>query len=97
MIVMLINYWRQRRDGDELVYLDQAEGPGVEDLPDSARWAIYKDQPLDPEFPALLSQAEGALAIGDHESSVEALAAMDESERECPAVLELPRHPGKTI
>lgn len=88
LLVMLLNYWRLRRDGDEFVYLDQAEGPGSESLPDSARWAIYDNPPLDPVNPDLLARAEGALEIGDHEGAVEALASMTDSERESPPVLE---------
>jgi len=87
LIVMVLNYWRLHRDGDEFVYLEQAEGPGSESLPDSARWAIYKDAPLDPVNPDLLAQAEGALEIGDHEGAVEALASMTDSEREALPVL----------
>lgn len=89
LIVMALNYWRLSRDGDELVYLEQAEGPGSETLPESARWAIYQDQPLDPENPGLLAQAEGALEIGDHAGAVEALAAMKDAERDSPPVLKL--------
>ena len=87
LIVISINHWRMKREGDELVYLDQAEGPGSETLPESARWALYKDQPLDPENPGLLTQAEGFFEIGDFDSAVEALAEMDDAERNSPAVL----------
>ncbi|MGB6221010.1 hypothetical protein [Haloferula sp.] len=89
LMVIGINYWRLRRDGDEFVYLEQAEGPGSESLPDSAKWAIYRDRPLDPEFPAVLAQLEGFLAIDDREAAVEALAAMESAERESPPVLKL--------
>lgn len=100
LIVMVINYWRLRREGDEFVYLEQAEGPGSEALPDSAKWAIYREAPLDPEFPAVLAQLEGFLAIDDHEAAVEALAAMEPAERESPPVMklriELAERSGKT-
>ncbi|MEP4079250.1 hypothetical protein [Haloferula sp.] len=89
LTVMFINNWRLRREGDELVYLEEAEGPGSESLPDSAKWAIYKDQPLDPECPDLLAQVEGALEIGDHETAIEALASMKDSDRDSPAALKL--------
>jgi hypothetical protein len=89
LIVMLINHWRLRREVDELVYLERAEGPGSEAIPESARWAIYKEHPLDPVSPGFIDQAEGALEIGDHDGVVEALTAMTEAERESPLVLGL--------
>lgn len=89
LIVMMLNYWRLHREGDELVYLDQAEGPGSETLPDSARWAIYKDQPPSGENPALLDQAEGALEVADYDTAIEAFAAMNDAERESAPVLKL--------
>jgi hypothetical protein len=37
MIVLGLNSWRQRREGDEFVYLEQVTGPEAESLPRSAR------------------------------------------------------------
>ena len=48
-------------------------------MPEHAAWALYRD-PLAGEVPPLLVQAEGALAIGDHETAAECLAAMPEEE-----------------
>jgi hypothetical protein len=76
-IVLAINHWRQKRAGDELMYLEQVEDPAG--LPDHAAWALYRD-PLKGEVPPLLVQAEGALAIGDHETAAECFAAMPEEE-----------------
>lgn len=89
LMVIAINYWRLHRDGDELVYLDQAEGPGSETLPDSARWAVFKGQSPSGENPSLLDQAEGAIEIGDYDAAIEALAAMDDGERDSPPVLKV--------
>ena len=67
MIVISLNIWRQRKDGDEFVYLEQVAGPDAPaDLPEHAKWAVYRQKPLDPEAPSLLAQAEGAFAIGDY-------------------------------
>lgn len=77
-LVLLINHLRQRREGAELVYLEQAES--VAEIPDHARWAIYRHEPLAGESPSLLEQAEGALAIGDLETASECFAAMPEEE-----------------
>ncbi len=86
-VVVAINGWRRRRAGDELVYLEQVEGP--DDLPEHAKWALYRDLPLDGEVPSLQTQAEGALAIGDFESAAECIAAMPESDLKRPEVLSL--------
>lgn len=89
LVVMAINAWNNHREGDELVYLDRAHGPGSEVLPGRAREVIYRQPPLDPVDPDALSRLEGALEIDDHESAGEILAAMDEDERNAPEVLAL--------
>jgi hypothetical protein len=76
-IVMAINHWRQKRAGDELMYLEQVDD--ATGLPEHAAWALYRD-PLVGEVPPLLVQAEGALAIGDHETAAECLAALPEED-----------------
>jgi hypothetical protein len=86
-VVVAINVWRQRHAGDELVYLEQVEG--AENLPERARWALYRDAPLAGEVPSLQTQAEGALAIGDYESAAECLAAMPEEVLKRPDILAL--------
>ena len=56
VIVISLNHWRQHKDGDELVYLEQVAGPDVPaDLPEHAKWALYRDKPLDAEVPTLLA------------------------------------------
>jgi hypothetical protein len=76
-IVLAVNYWREKKAGDELMYLEQVEDTAG--LPEHAAWALYRD-PLTGEEPPLLVQAEGALAIGDHETAAECLAAMPEED-----------------
>ena len=80
LIVLGINHWRQKREGDEFVYLEQVEGPDAAELPEHAKFAVFPETPLAPETPGLLTQAEGALAIGDYDAAAEALGAMDEAE-----------------
>ena len=90
VIVISLNSWRQRKDGDEFVYLEQVSGPDVpEHLPDHAKWAIYREKPLDREKPSLLEQAEGAIAIGDYPSASEWIGAMDSTELTQPETLQL--------
>jgi hypothetical protein len=85
-LVLAINHWRQKRAGDELMYLEEVDDP--EGLPEHARWAVYRE-PLDGEAPSLFVQAEGALAIGDHETARECLAGMSEAELKRTEVLAL--------
>lgn len=90
-IVVLLNHWRRKRAGDEFVYLEQVEPkdlPGG-DVPDHAKWAVYQEMPLPGETPSLLTQAEGAMAIGDFAAAAEHVAAMDEQELGLPETLAL--------
>jgi hypothetical protein len=80
-IVVWLNHWRRQKAGDELVYLERVEGDDVpEGLPDHAKWAVYREEPLTGETPSLLARAEGAMAIGDHAAAAECIAAMEEDE-----------------
>ena len=87
LIVLGINAWRRHRDGDECVYLEQVVGHP--ELPPHARFAIHQGQPVVGIDPDLLLRAEGALAIGDHETAAEALAELEPAALETPAALEL--------
>jgi hypothetical protein len=90
VIVISLNHWRQHKDGDELVYLEQVAGPDVPaDLPEHAKWALYRDKPLDAESPTLLAQAEGAFAIGDFPAATEWIGDMGHDELKLPDTLRL--------
>lgn len=100
-IVVAINYWRQKREGDECVYLERIDGADVPaGLPEHAKWAVYREKPLPGEMPTELAQAEGALAIGDYEAAGEWIGAMSEAELKRPEVLflrlELAKATGRT-
>lgn len=88
VVVMTLNYWRQWRDGDELVYLDEVKNPPAS-LPDQAKWAVYKEKPLDPGVVSPADLLEGSIAIGDHEEAIEILTRMSDAERSTPEVLKL--------
>ncbi len=96
MVVLVLNIWRRKRDGDDFVHLEELDEPG---LPEHAKWAIYRKAPLEGEVPSLQAQAEGAIAIGDLESAAEAIAAMSEADLKRPEILtvrlELARASGK--
>ena len=87
IVVMLLNYWRQMREGDECVYLEEVKDSPA-DIPEQARWAVYRNKPLEPENPAASDLLEGAVAIGDHAAAVEILATMSEAERHQPEVMQ---------
>lgn len=88
VLVMALNIWRQRRDGDELVYLEEVRDAPA-DLPDQARRALYQNAPLEAAPPEAATLLEEALAIGDHTSAVEILESMGDSERRRPGTLRL--------
>ncbi len=80
-IVIALNNWRRFKDGDDFVYLEQIDGTDApDDLPDQARWAVYREKPLDPVAPTRLEQAEGAFAIGDYPAAVEWIGSMENTE-----------------
>lgn len=89
MIVLGLNGWRQRREGDEFVYLEQVEGPDAAELPDSARWAIYRSEPLAGVEPGELEAIEGALEIGDLEQAALELGRLDIDRLGSPEVMRL--------
>jgi hypothetical protein len=88
VIVLTLNQWRQIREGDELVYLEQVT-EGATGLPDQARWAVYPEKPLDPTQVSRTDLLEGALAIGDHPQALTLLENMSDAERGEPAVLRM--------
>lgn len=89
VIVTSLNSWRRTKEGDEFVYLEQVVGPEAKDLPEQARWAVFRERPLPPAGVTLLEQAEGAVGIGDFESAAAAVAAMSHAELEAAGVLEV--------
>ena len=86
ILVISLNLWRQHREGDEFVYLDEIKD-APKAIPAQARWVIYKNKPLEAGDPPLSDLLEGAVAIGDHGSAVEILDAMSDEERHLPGVM----------
>jgi len=87
VVVLLLNHWRHRRDGADWVYLEQSKEGA--DLPEHARFAVYRKAPLPSGDPDPLVRAEGAMEIGDHATAVEALAELSPSELLTPEALAL--------
>ena len=88
-VVNTVNSWRRHKEGEELVYLETAVGPGSESLPEHAKSVIYANAPEDVRLPSPKEKLEGALAIQDYASAVEILAEMDEEERATHDILRL--------
>lgn len=76
LTVLIVNHIRHQREGDEFVYLDRIEGPGSEAVPEHARWAAYRDKPLDAELPTDREQLEGAIEAEDWDTAAGILAEM---------------------
>lgn len=88
--VVTLNGWKRQREGDDFVYLEEVTGPEVPaDLPDTAKWAVYKEIPLDVQEPSLSERVEGAMAIADYDAATEWLAMMERDELTTPAILKL--------
>lgn len=84
------NSWRRHREGDEWVYLEQANPAEIPpNTPDHAAWAIYREPPLQGEIPSELDQVEGALEIGDFPAAAEIMATWDAAKLQSPAALQL--------
>ncbi|BCX50116.1 hypothetical protein HAHE_40240 [Haloferula helveola] len=89
MLVLAVNHWRQQREGDEFVYLEQVEGPEAETLPDSARWAVYREAPLDVELPGPLDEIEGLIEAGEYAEAENGFATLPTAELQSTKVVAL--------
>ncbi len=90
IIVIGLNIWKRKQEGEELVYLEQVTGPDVPvGLPDHAKWAIYQELPLKAEPLSPLAQAEGYFEIGDFSATAETISTMTANELRSPATLQL--------
>lgn len=89
-IVVGINHWRQKREGDDFVYLEQVSDPDTPGgLPERSKFAIYRERPPEGVEPDMLDRIEGAIEIGDDAEAGELLAGMSEVDLHDPAVLAL--------
>jgi len=89
IIVIGLNHVRQRREGDEFVYLEQVNDPAAAGLPEHSKFAVYAKRPLDGVEPSRLDDIEGALELGDHAQAAEWLAECSDDELKQPDVLAL--------
>lgn len=77
--LLTINHWRQKREGDEFVYLEVVETPPP-DMPAASRAVVFAEKPSDRvSFPEI-AQLEGAIEAGDFGQAGGILASMSEAE-----------------
>lgn len=89
ILILTINHIRRKREGDELVYLEQVDTHEAISLPSHSRSAIYTDKPLEQEGGIDLAVIEGAIATGDLDIATEQLLTLDPSDLKKPSVLRL--------
>jgi len=100
-IVVGLNHLRQKREGDEFVYLEQVNDPDAPPgIPEKSTFAIYREKPLVGESPGPAEAIEGILELGDHDEAARMLADLDDDTLKAPAILtlriRLARETGKT-
>ena len=89
-LVLWINAWIRAREGEELVYLEQIEGPAIpSDLPEQARSAVYREEPAPCGDNPVLAAIEGALDLPDPLQAAELLYQLPPEELDTPEVLAL--------
>ncbi|MBB5352000.1 hypothetical protein HNR46_002241 [Haloferula luteola] len=89
LAVLIFNHFRQVREGDDYVYLEEVTGPEADKLPEQARWATYSEAPLESASLTLRDELEGCLAIDDWNRASELLADMNPQDLHHPDILEL--------
>lgn len=90
IIVVGLNHLRQKREGDEFVYLEEVNDPNApHGLPEKSSYAIYREKPLDGEHPGPAEAIEGILELGEHDEAARMLADLDDAELQAPAILGL--------
>lgn len=90
IVVVGLNHVRNKREGDEFVYLEQVCDPGVvEDFPERSSFAVYRDRPLPGVEPSVMDEIEGALEIGDHDEATALFGKLGDAELKLPGVLAL--------
>lgn len=90
VLILWLNSYIRARDGDELVYLEQIEGPDVpEDLPTDARTAVFVEKPESLGLAPALAAIEGALDLQDYTEAADLLFKLPPDSLDEPPVLAL--------
>jgi len=81
VIVVGLNHLRQKRDGDDFVFLEPINDPTTSPgMPDQSKFAIHGDRPLDEVEPSPIDKIDGALETGDHTHAADLLAEIGNEE-----------------
>lgn len=89
-LILGLNLYRRKREGDEYVYLEQVEGPDIPaDMPVESRSAVFAEAPEPVADRAAIAAIEGALELGDLESATESLLRLPEDDLDEPEILAL--------
>lgn len=90
MFIMWLNAYRRKREGDEFVYLEQIEGPGIPaDMPPEARSAVFRNAPESLGDRPTIAAIEGALELDDLAAATELLMELPSEDIDTPEVLAL--------
>ncbi len=89
ILIFWLNWFIRAREGDEFVYLEQVEGPGVSDLPEEARSAIFREEPKPQGLAPTLAAIEGALELDDLSEAAELLFKLPQESLGTPEILAL--------
>lgn len=86
MAVFVVNFYRQKWEGDELVYLEVVDDPQAK-LPDSSRAVIFTERADsgDP-LPVSLAAIEGALELKDYQEAKSLLSQLSSKDLAHPSV-----------
>ena len=90
VLILWLNMFVRAREGDEFVYLEQVEGPDVPaDLPEEARSAVFRENPVPHGLEPSLAAIEGALALDDLGEAADLLFELPPDQVDEPEVLTL--------
>jgi len=89
-LVFLVNAWMRRREGDELVFLEQVDDrESPSGMPAAARSAVFPYRPETRDPGPALAAIEGALEIPDLQEAANLLYQLPPESLDTPEVLEL--------
>ena len=86
MVVLSINHFRQKWDGDELVYLEVVDDPNAE-LPKNSQAVVFKDRAENTDsLDVSVAALEGAMELKDVATAKEILSKLSPQQLDSPRV-----------
>lgn len=86
--ILILNDYRRRKVGPELVYLEAVEGPEATRLPAGSRSVTFTEEPAKPSGDEMLAAIEGALDMNDDDLAARLLFELSPEELESREVLQ---------